>query len=401
MSGWIGGRVLGKRLALCHPPPLARAPIDRCACEPLEPRVFLSGAPTAQVTARHVFYNNSTYDGYSVAADAADDGAVATDKAALLPGEGASFANYTSYSLGINGVMVDIAGLPEGGAVPIGADDFELWTGKGARRTAWLPAPAPAAVTVRQPDALNGLTRVTLTWPDRAIRNRWLQVTVKANADTGLVSPDVFFFGNLMGETGDSPDIARVNAIDRSSTLSALAASSTADDRFDFDRNGVIDSADLLALRRSHGKRLHLPVEFAGAGMGLAATYFDDPEFAGASVQRVDPRADFNWRSRSPARGIKRFTYSVRWTGQVRPEHSEEYTFHTTSNDGVRLWVDGRLIIDNWSNHAVRCGGHRTKTRCGILRTRGVCHVAQLQGFGVRGSGVQAEVGSAMRRAAH
>ena len=59
----------------------------------------------AAVIGRHVFYNNSAYD----ATD--DDDAIATDKVALLPGETATFANYTSYARGINGLMVDVTDL--------------------------------------------------------------------------------------------------------------------------------------------------------------------------------------------------------------------------------------------------------------------------------------------------
>jgi hypothetical protein len=44
--------------------------------------------------------------------------------------------------------------------------------------------------------------------------------------------------------------------------------------------------------------------------------------------------------------------FSVRWTGTLTPTESGEYTLHTVSNDGVRLWVDGRQLIDNWSDHA-------------------------------------------------
>jgi len=43
--------------------------------------------------------------------------------------------------------------------------------------------------------------------------------------------------------------------------------------------------------------------------------------------------------------------YSARWTGQVRPKYSETYTFTTTSDDGVRLWVDGKPLIDDWADH--------------------------------------------------
>ncbi len=40
--------------------------------------------------------------------------------------------------------------------------------------------------------------------------------------------------------------------------------------------------------------------------------------------------------------------FSVRWTGQVEPKYSEDYTLYVSSNDGARLWVDGRFVIDNW-----------------------------------------------------
>lgn len=46
--------------------------------------------------------------------------------------------------------------------------------------------------------------------------------------------------------------------------------------------------------------------------------------------------------------------FSARWSGEVQPEFSEEYTFHTLSNDGVRLWIDGRQVIDNWTEHSTQ-----------------------------------------------
>ncbi len=43
--------------------------------------------------------------------------------------------------------------------------------------------------------------------------------------------------------------------------------------------------------------------------------------------------------------------FSVRWAGHLTPRHSETYTFYTLSNDGVRLWVNDKLLIDNWTDH--------------------------------------------------
>jgi hypothetical protein len=62
---------------------------------------------------------------------------------------------------------------------------------------------------------------------------------------------------------------------------------------------------------------------------------------------------NFNWGSGSPAATIGSDSYSVRWTGEVLPRLSEATTFYTSSDDGVRLWVDGRLLIDNWTVHTV------------------------------------------------
>jgi hypothetical protein len=52
-----------------------------------------------------------------------------------------------------------------------------------------------------------------------------------------------------------------------------------------------------------------------------------------------------------PPPGIGPDTFSARWSGWVTPRYSETYTFYTTSDDGVRLWVDGQLIINNWTIH--------------------------------------------------
>ena len=88
--------------------------------------------PTS-VTSRMIFYNDSKFD------TASDNGAIATDKTALLPGQTPTFANYTSYSRGINGIMVDIQYTTN----PTGltAADFQFQVGNGA---GWTDAPAPS-----------------------------------------------------------------------------------------------------------------------------------------------------------------------------------------------------------------------------------------------------------------
>ncbi|MFL5355654.1 PQQ-dependent sugar dehydrogenase [Archangium sp.] len=89
-----------------------------------------------------------------------------------------------------------------------------------------------------------------------------------------------------------------------------------------------------------------------GTTSGLRAEYFDNPDFTSLALERVDATVDFRWEDGSPGPALDEDTFSVRWTGSVVPRYSETYTFYTQTNDGVRLWVDGKLLIDDWSIHS-------------------------------------------------
>ena len=98
---------------------------------------------------------------------------------------------------------------------------------------------------------------------------------------------------------------------------------------------------------RLHAKSL-LPAHAASitSGSGLLGTYFGSAEFSGPSSTRVDPLVNFVWSDRDPLPGFGRTNLSVRWTGQVRVEHSEEYSFRVVADERVRLWVDGKPLIN-------------------------------------------------------
>ena len=209
----------------------------------------------AEVAGRHAFYNGSAFDGFDPAASPADDGAIATNKRALLPGEAATFEHVTSYTKGINGVMIDLAGLPQN-ATPT-PDDFSLRAGRGGDPAAWAAAPAPSAVTVRRGAGVNGSDRVTLVWPDRAIRNQWLRVATLPGPRTGAAS-DVFFFGNLVGETGAAPALT-VNARDVLATRAALGRPAPVTSAFDHNRDGRINAFDYAASRGNMTNALPAP----------------------------------------------------------------------------------------------------------------------------------------------
>jgi GH43 family beta-xylosidase len=89
------------------------------------------------------------------------------------------------------------------------------------------------------------------------------------------------------------------------------------------------------------------------AGVGLTAQYFHNPDFTGLAAERVES-PNFAWGVAAPAPGMDADSFSVRWFGRVEAQFSETYAFRTVSDDGVRLWVDGKLLIDGWGVNAAR-----------------------------------------------
>ena len=216
----------------------------------------------ARVVGRRVFYNRSVYDGGNPAANSADDAAVAPDKTALLPGDAPGFIHLTSYTRGINGVMVDVEGVPQG--VTLAAEDFAFRRGNSPDPGSWTAAPPPATVAVRRGAGAGGSDRYTLVWADHnpsdpasAVADGWLEVTLKATGRTGLLVPDVFALGNLVGETGGDE---RVTALDLAMVRRNLNTAAIAADRMDFNRDGRINALDAAAVRRSLGNSVAMPL---------------------------------------------------------------------------------------------------------------------------------------------
>ena len=58
------------------------------------------------------------------------------------------------------------------------------------------------------------------------------------------------------------------------------------------------------------------------------------------------PTINFNWGNGAPDPEHQADDFTVRWTGSVQPQFNETYTFYTTTDDGVRLWVNGQLLVD-------------------------------------------------------
>src|SRR5262249_24452207 len=113
--------------------------------------------------------------------------------------------------------------------------------------------------------------------------------------------------------------------------------------------------SDGWVLTATDGSGQHI-VGFSGEGIsngGLKGDYYSGASFDSFAFDRLDSTVAFDWSQTTPDPSlVSGQPYSVRWTGQVTPRFSETYTFSFVSQDGVRLWIDGQLLIDQWNGHA-------------------------------------------------
>jgi hypothetical protein len=138
---------------------------------------------------------------------------------------------------------------------------------------------------------------------------------------------------NIAGATAPDFIIASTTAADDGAQFRAMVTNSA---------GSVFSNVAVLTVTRGGG---------GGTGTGLSVTYYNNIDFTGTAVPRVDPMIDFTWGAGSPDPAIGVDTFSARWVGQVEAPSTGTFTFYTQSDDGVRLWVNGQRIINNWTNH--------------------------------------------------
>jgi beta-glucosidase len=99
---------------------------------------------------------------------------------------------------------------------------------------------------------------------------------------------------------------------------------------------------------------------------GLQAEYFNNRNLAGAPIhKRMDAGVNSNWTSGEKIAGLPETDFSIRWTGSLTPEVSGAHFLAVRGDDGYRLWLDDKLIIDNWSLHAAQTRQTRVSLEAG------------------------------------
>ena len=103
-----------------------------------------------------------------------------------------------------------------------------------------------------------------------------------------------------------------------------------------------VDWPDLFLTQIAGGYASQAPT-----GTGLLGEYFDREDLTGLKFAKIDPQINYTWQEGGPE-NLRSDTFSIRWTGQILAPDTGSYDFLTYSDDGVRLWIDGKLLINKW-----------------------------------------------------
>ncbi len=95
------------------------------------------------------------------------------------------------------------------------------------------------------------------------------------------------------------------------------------------------------------------PAAVAPVGDGLLGSYYQGRNFEQFRLRQVDATIDFHRRHQSPAAGVPAEDFSARWTGWLWVPTSGHYVLHLDVDDGARLWLDGRLLLDEWRGQSI------------------------------------------------
>ncbi|MCP4261114.1 MAG: hypothetical protein GY774_26955 [Planctomycetes bacterium] len=187
-----------------------------------------------------------------------------------------------------------------------------IWSFSVRPKTAWHPVPADGALFV-EPDA-------SLTW-DPGVGSALYSV----------------YFGENFQDVNSATDAATITATTHEP--GQLEQGKTYYWR--------VDSSDGLTVHRGEVWSFTTTVP----GGGLIGEYFNTMNPSGQPVlKRTDPSIDVDYGTGSAEPNlVDEDFFSVRWRGEVQVAFSEVYTFYTRTNDGSRLWIDEKLIVDKWA----------------------------------------------------
>lgn len=115
-------------------------------------------------------------------------------------------------------------------------------------------------------------------------------------------------------------------------------------------RQSIEEPAAWTALQQLTTARNAILARTQGKKPGLRGSYFKGTKLAESSLllTRIDPEISFRWSWGSPDRRVPRDHFSARWQGWLEAPDDDNYTFYVQVSDGVRIWIDGRQVMNSW-----------------------------------------------------
>lgn len=99
---------------------------------------------------------------------------------------------------------------------------------------------------------------------------------------------------------------------------------------------------------------------FHMSGYGLQGHYYSDINFSNLIDTKIDKEINFNWGVRNII-GQYHDSVSIRWLGKIFIPRDGIYKFITFTDDGVKLWINSRLVISNWTDHSPTVNENKTE----------------------------------------
>jgi PA14 domain len=89
-------------------------------------------------------------------------------------------------------------------------------------------------------------------------------------------------------------------------------------------------------------------------GTGLTGNYYNNVSLVGKpTLIRRDTQVNFDWKYSPPMSGMPADKFSIKWEGFIQTRFDEQYTLIVTSDDGIRIWLDDKIILDKWAKRGV------------------------------------------------
>ncbi|HEX3626884.1 MAG TPA: PA14 domain-containing protein [Verrucomicrobiae bacterium] len=268
--------------------------------------------------------------------------------------------NYVYQSLGTNGeIVAEVSAMQGGGNFSKAGLMIRETLDAGARNVALALTPGNG-ILFQWRSSTSGVTDTT-TVSTNTFFPCWVKVARNGNWIGGYASADGTNWSLMNWQTiSNLADQVYVGMAVSAGNTQGIAAAA----HFEQVNTGPADPSQVLS-----------PVE--GSGDGLLGTYYPNRHLFGpAAMTRIDGPINFNWQplidlehlvdtgktnatcfasACKSLMGMPRCDqFSIRWTGEIQGQFTEPYTIYVRNDDGVRVWLDGQLMIDDWNCHQPR-----------------------------------------------